>query len=109
MKTPRAKRVRKPRPPGEIRAWKFALRLDQDGSALHRALDVAWALRNDLAAARAANGRAIRAAEAEGRTPPARVSKRDPEMALAERRRREPEGRLHRLVVKNIAGRVDEG
>ncbi|TWI89746.1 hypothetical protein IQ03_05246, partial [Gemmobacter caeni] len=111
MKKPRAKRVKRPKHPGEIRAWRFALRLDQDVSALHRALDTAWALRNDLAAARAENGRVIRAAKEAGLVPPARLTKRDQEMVLAERRRRDPKGAgaLHSLVVKNIADRVDEG
>lgn len=111
MKRPRAKRVKRPKHPGEIRAWRFALRLDQDVSALHRALDSAWVLRNDLAAARAENGRAIRAAKKVGLTPPARLTKRDQEQALAERRRQDPEGAgaLHSLVVKNIADRIDEG
>ena len=111
MKKPRAKRVKRPKHPGEIRAWRFALRLDQDVSALHRALDTAWALRNDLAEARAENGRVIRAAKEAGLVPPARLTKRDQEMVLAERRRRDPKGAgaLHSLVVKNIADRVDEG
>ena len=111
MKKPRAKRAKRPKHPGEVRAWRFALRLDQDVSALHRALDAAWALRNDLAAARTENGRAIRAAKEAGLTPPPRLTKRDQEQALAERRRRDPKGAgaLHSLVVKNIADRIDEG
>ena len=110
-KKKRAKRVKRPKHPGEIRAWRFALRLDQDVSALHRALDIAWGLRNDLALARAQNGQAVRLAKQEGRTPPPRLTKRDQEMVLAERRKREPKGagRLHSLVVKNIADRIDEG
>ena len=111
MKKPRAKRVKRPKHPGEVRAWRFALRLDQDVSALHRALDTAWALRNELAAARRENGRAIRDAKQAGVAPPARLTKRDQELVLAERRRRDPEGAgaLHSLVVKNIADRIDEG
>jgi transposase len=111
MKKPRAKRVKRPKHPGEVRAWRFALRLDQDVSPLHKALDAAWALRNDLAAARAENGRAIRDAKRAGLVPPARLTKRDQEEALAERRRQDPKGAgaLHSLVVKNIADRIDEG
>ena len=111
MKKSRAKRVKKPEHPGEIRAWRFALRLDQDVSALHDALDIAWKLRNDIAAARIENSRAIRQAKREGLTPPPRLTKRDQEMALANRRRQEPDGagRLHSLVVKNIVDRIDEG
>lgn len=110
-KKPRAKRVKRPKHPGETRAWRFALRLGQDVSALHQALDIAWTLRNDLAAARGENGMAIREAKRDGRKPPPRLTKRDQEMALAERRKREPchAGRLHSLVVKNIADRIDEG
>jgi len=111
MKKPRAKRAKRPKHPGEVRAWRFALRLDQDVSALHRALDTAWVLRNELAAARAENGRAIRDAKRAGLVPQARLTKRDQEMVLAERRRRDPKGAgaLHSLVVKNIADRIDEG
>jgi transposase len=111
VKKPRAKRVKRPKHPGEVRAWRFALRLDQDVSALHRALDTAWALRNELAAARRENGRAIRDAKQAGVVPPARLTKRDQELVLAERRRQDPEGAgaLHSLVVKNIADRIDEG
>ena len=111
VKKARAKRVRKPRHPGEIRAWRFALRLGQDFSPLHTALDLAWELRNDLARQRAENSQAIRAARQEGAEPPKRLSKRDQEVALAARRRDEPEkaGSLHSLVVKNIADRIDEG
>lgn len=111
MKKPRAARAKKPRHGGEIRAWRFAVRLDQDTSPLHRALDVAWRLRNDCAADRIESGQAVRAAKQEARTPPARLTKRDQEMALAERRKREPDGAgtLHSLVVKNIADRIDEG
>lgn len=111
MKRPRAKRVKKPRHGGEIRAWRFALRLNQDVTRLHEALDIACALRNDIAAQRIENGRAIGEAKREGRELPPRLTKRDQEMYLAERRRREPgfAGRLHSLVVKNIADRIDEG
>ena len=111
VKKARAKRVRKPRHPGEIRAWRFALRLGQDFSPLHTALDLAWEIRNDLARQRAENSQAIRAARQEGAEPPKRLSKRDQEVALAARRRDEPEkaGSLHSLVVKNIADRIDEG
>lgn len=111
MKKPRARRRKMPKHRVETRAWRFALRLDQDLSVLHAALDIAWSLRNDLAAERRENGRAIRAARAAGITPPARVTKRYQEQALAERRKRDAAGagRLHSLVVKNIADRVDEG
>lgn len=111
MKRPRAKRAKRPKHPGEVRAWRFALRLDQDVSALHRALDSAWVLRNDLAAARAENGRVIWDAKRAGLTPPPRLTKRVQERALAERRRQDPKGAgaLHSLVVKNIADRIDEG
>ncbi|MFG6082229.1 hypothetical protein ACEUZ9_002873 [Paracoccus litorisediminis] len=111
MKKARAKRIKRPKHKGEIRAWKFALRKDQDVSRLHQALDVAWSVRNDLAAERAENGKAIRAAKREGRVPPARVTKRDQEMRLAERRKRDRDGvgSLHSLVVKNVVDRIDEG
>ncbi|MCE6971051.1 hypothetical protein, partial [Cereibacter sphaeroides] len=111
MKKPRAPRVKRPKHPGVKRSWKFALRQDQDTSALHRALDIAWGLRNALAEERAENGRAIRKAKQDGHTPPPRVTKRTQEQALAERRKREPKGagRLHSLIVKNIADRIDEG
>lgn len=107
----RAKRKKVPKHKGDIRAWRFAVRHGQDTSALHRALDIAWQLRNDLAAERAENGRAIRAAKAEGRKPPARVTLRAQEMTLAERRKREPDGagKLHSLAVKNISDRIHEG
>ncbi|MCE6971064.1 hypothetical protein, partial [Cereibacter sphaeroides] len=53
----------------------------------------------------------IRKAKQDGHTPPPRVTKRTQEQALAERRKREPKGagRLHSLIVKNIADRIDEG
>lgn len=111
MKKPRAKRIKRPKHPGEVRAWRFALRLDQDVSALHRALDVAWSLRNDIAAARVENGRAIRTARRDGLTAPARLTKREQEIGMAERRKLEPThaGCLHSLVVKNLVDRIDEG
>lgn len=107
----RKKRIKKPKHPGEVRAFRFAVRKGQDVSALHRALDVAWSLRNAVALERQANGQAIRAAKLDGATPPKRLSKRDQEMALAELRKTDPEGAgsLHSLVVKNIADRIDEG
>ena len=110
-KKARAKRVRKPKHPGEIRAWRFALRHGQDFAPLHKALDLAWELRNGLARQRAENSQAIRAARQEGIAPPKRLSKRDQEIALAQLRRDEPKkaGKLHSLVVKDIADRIDEG
>lgn len=111
MKKPRAKRFRKPKHPGEIRAWRFALRLNQDTRPLHEALDLAWSLRNDVARERYENAQEIRRARKEGLEPPKRLSKRDQEIRLADRRRLEPQaaGALHSLVVKNIADRIDEG
>jgi transposase len=78
---------------------------------LHQALDLAWSLRNDVARERAENSKEIRRARQEGRNPPKRLSKRDQEIHLAERRRLEPQGAgaLHSLVVKNIVDRIDEG
>lgn len=111
MKKPRAPKSKKPKHPGEVRAWRFAVRIDQDTTPLHRALDIAWQLRNDIAADRIENDQAIREAKREGREPPPRLTGRAQEMVLAARRKSEPDGAglLHSQVVKNIADRVDEG
>lgn len=107
----RAKRVKRPKHAGEIRAVRFAVRHGQDCTRLHEALDLAWRLRNDLAVARAENSGHIRDAKRSGLTPPKRLTKRDQEMTAAERRKRDPKGigRLHSLVVKNTVDRIDEG
>ena len=111
MKKPRKKRVIKPKHTTETRAWCFALRRDQDHSPLFRALDIAHALRNDIAQARQENSLAIRAAKQNQLPPPKRLTKRQQEMVFAERRKLEPKGAglLHSLVVKNIIDRIDEG
>lgn len=114
MKKPakkRAKRIKKPKHKGEVRAFKFALRLGQDVSKLHAALDIACELRNSIAADRLSNSWAIRDAKRADETPPAWLTKRDQEMLLAALRKSDPAGAgsLHSLVVKNIADRIDEG
>lgn len=107
----RKQRIKSPKHKGEVRAWRFAVRHDQDTAPLFAALDIAHALRNDVANAWTANSFDIRTAKQKQTEPPDRITKRDQEMAIAERRKSEPDyaGKLHSLVGKNIVDRVDEG
>jgi putative transposase len=120
VKTPRAKRQKKPKHATETRAYVFALDVDEQQSTnLHALRAVCWEVRNKLTEERRANRALVHEAKANGgqestaagAVPPVtyltRAEQYKSVAALAASE--QFNAHIHSQVLQNIAVRVDEG
>jgi putative transposase len=118
VKTPRAKRQKKPKHATQTRAYVFALDVDEKQSAsLHALRTACWEVRNKLTEERRTNRALVREAKAgqvstatQAGPPVTYLTRAEQYKSVAALAASEQfNAQIHSLVLQNIAVRVDEG